>query len=71
MARQDYELLQMDTDSVYLGLSAANIDMLIRLELLSEFLRDRNNWLACDSWSNRTPGLFKLEFEGTRAIARC
>ena len=69
--RRDYELLQMDTDSLYLGLSATKIEMVIRPELQSEFLRERNNWLAWDSWSNRTPGLFKLEFEGTRAIALC
>ena len=63
--RQDYELLQMDTDSLYLGLSADSLDMVVCPELQSEFSRERNKWLSWDSWSNRPPGLFKLEFEGT------
>ena len=69
--RRDYELLQMDTDSLYLGLSPTSLEAVIRPEMRSEFQRDRQNWLAWDSYSNRTPGLFKLEFEGTRAIALC
>ena len=28
-----------------------------------------SSWLSWDKWSNREPGLFKLEKEGTRAIA--
>ena len=31
----------------------------------------KNDWLARDAWSNRTPGLFKLEFSDHRAIALC
>ena len=52
-------------------MSAGKLDTVIRPELQAEFRRERKNWLAWDSWSNRTPGLFKLEFEGTRGIALC
>ena len=31
----------------------------------------KKDWLAWYTFSNRTPGLFKLEFEGHRAIAFC
>jgi len=31
----------------------------------------KKDWLAWDTFSNRTPGLFKLEFEWHRAIALC
>ena len=30
-----------------------------------------STWLAWEKWSNREPGLFKLEKQGTRAIALC
>ncbi|KAK3737881.1 hypothetical protein QZH41_003157 [Actinostola sp. cb2023] len=71
VARQDYELLQMDTDSLYLGLSATTLDKVVRPELRAEFEEEKKHWLAWNRWSNRTPGLFKMEFEGRRAIALC
>ena len=61
----------MDTDSLYFALSAGKLDEVVRPELQSEFDNCKKDWLAWDIWSNRTPGLFKLEFEGHRAIALC
>ena len=29
---------------------------------------DKKNWLATDKFSERTPGLFKPEFVGTRGV---
>jgi hypothetical protein len=69
--RSDFELIQMDTDSLYFALSADKLDTVIKPELRTEFETCKNEWLAWDAWSNRTPGLFKLEFEGPRAIALC
>jgi hypothetical protein len=69
--RSDFELIQMDTDSLYFALSAEKLEQVIKPELREEFDACKNKWLAWDKWSNRTPGLFKLEFEGTRAIALC
>ena len=61
----------MDTDSLYLGLSSKTLDKVVQPELRTEFDEDRRNWLAWDKWSNRTSGLFKLEFEGKRVITLC
>ena len=69
--RRDFELIQMDTDSMYLGLSCETLKEAIRPNRLDEFEATKKNWFAWDKWSNRTPGLFKLEFEGTRGIALC
>jgi len=63
--RRDYELIQMDTDSLYFALSGNSLDDVVGC------CRRRKEWIAWDEWSNRTPGLFKLEFEGHRAIALC
>ena len=54
----------MDTDSNYLAISAEKLEDVIRPELRSTFEAEKKQWLAWDKWSNRTPGLFKLEFEG-------
>jgi len=69
--RQDFELIQMDTDSLYFALSANKLDDVVKPELIAEFDNCKNDWLAWDAWSNRTPGLFKLELDGRRAIALC
>ena len=69
--RQDFELIPMDTDSLYFALSASNLEEVVRPELKVEFDACKKDWLAWNTFSNRTPGLFKLEFEGHRAIALC
>jgi len=43
----------------------------IRPEMKAGFEAEEKQWLAWDKWSGRTPGLFKLEFEGRRMIALC
>jgi len=68
---QDFELIQMDTDSLYFALSASTLEEVVKPELQVEFENCKKDWLAWDTFSNRTPGLFKLEFEGHRAIALC
>ena len=69
--RRDFELIQTDTDSLYMGISSGWLGDLVRPELKEEFEAEKNQWLSWDKWSSRTPGLFKLEFEGSRMIALC
>ena len=69
--RRDFELIQMDTDSFYFALSHDTLEDAVKPELLEEFEREKNQWLSWDKRSSREPGLFKLEKEGTRAIALC
>ena len=69
--RRDYELIQMDTDSMYFALSHDTLEEAVKPELKSEFENNKKQWLSWGKWSNREPGLFKLEKEGTRAIALC
>jgi len=61
----------MDTDSMYFALSADTLEAVVKPELAAEFDNCRKDRLAWDTWSNRTPGLFQLEFEGHRGIALC
>ena len=69
--RRDFELIQMDTDSMYFALSREKLEAAIRPGYETQFEEDKKRWLAWDKWSNREPGLFKLEKEGTHAIALC
>ena len=69
--RRDYELIQMDTDSMYFALSYKTLKEAVNPELQLQFEREKKQWLSWDKWSSREPGLFKLDSEGTRAIALC
>ena len=69
--RRDFELIQMDTDSMYFALSHDKFEDAIKPGYEAQFEEDKKSWLAWDKWSNREPGLFKLEKQGTRAIALC
>ena len=67
--RRDFELIQMDTDSNYMAISGEKLEDIVRPELRAEFEATKKQWLAWDKWSRRTPGLFKLESEGSGMIA--
>ena len=69
--RRDFELIQMDTDSNYVAISAEKLEDIVKPELQIELEAKKQEWLAWDKWSSRTPGLFKLECEGSRMIALC
>ena len=62
-----FELLQMDTDSLYMSLSEENISDCVKTELKQEFDKIKDTWLVNPAVKTapRQPGLFKTEFEGT------
>ena len=65
-SRKDFELCYMDTDSFYLAISGDSLDEIVKPEMKQAYEADKKNWLATDKFSERTPGLFKLEFVGAR-----
>ena len=67
--RRDFELIQMDTDSFYMALSANDFDEIIKPEMKELYQEEKKNWLVTDEYSKRVPGLFKAEFQGKRMIA--
>ena len=73
-SRKDFELCYTDTDSFYLAISGESLDKIVKPEMKQAYEADKKNWLATDKFSQRTPGLFKLEFVGTRGVwltAKC
>ena len=67
--RRDFELIQMDTDSFYMALSANDFDEIIKPEMKELYKEEKKNWLVTDEYSKRVPGLFKAEFQGKRMTA--
>ena len=73
-SRQDFELCYMNTDSFYLAMSGDSLDEIVKPETKQAYEADKKNWLATDKFSERTPGLVKSEFVGTRGVwltAKC
>ena len=69
-----FVLCYMDTDSFYLPMSGDSLDEIIRPEMKQAYETGKKNWLTTDKFSERTPGLFKPEFVGTRGVwltAKC
>jgi hypothetical protein len=93
--RKDFELCEMDTDSLYLALSGDSLDAIVKPKMREAYFRERHLWLPSEScdiehhrevyiqtktlnlpwlpqpcckerllYDQRTPGLFKIEWEG-------
>ena len=54
-----------------MAISAEKLEDIVKPELQTELEAKKKEWLAWDKWSSRTPGLFKLEFQGQLMIALC
>ena len=57
-----------------LVLSGDSLDKIVRPELKQAYEAGKKNWLATDKFSEKTLGLFKPEFVGTRGVwltAKC
>ena len=74
--KDDFQYIEMDTDSAYMSLSG-NFEDLIKAELRKEFEADKHNWFPRDDtiehkrFDRRKAGLFKIEFEGSGIVAVC
>ena len=73
LPREDFETLEMDTDSNYLGISAENVEDFIKPELREEFNRNKHYWFVTlhAPQGKCTPGLFKVELKGDKMIGLC
>ena len=67
-SRQDFGLCYMDTDSFYLAISGDSLDEIVKPEMKQAYEADKKNLLATNRFSERTSGLFKPEFVGTRSV---
>ena len=72
MNRSDFEFCENYTDSAYIAISGESIDELVKPEMLEQYETDKCNWsprtdtVEHAKYDKRTPGLFKVEWEGGR-----
>ena len=66
---RDFEYIYMDTDSAYFAMSGESLRDVLKPELVEVYDKEVGKWLATDKYSEKTPGLFKLEFIGVKMIA--
>ena len=68
--RSNFQLLEMDTDSLYMALAGDSVDALVKPELREEFEAVKDQWFPRTdtkenaAYDKRTPGLFKVEWCG-------
>ena len=66
----DFCIVEMDTDSLYLALSAETLDELVKPHLREEWKLAKKKWFPRtdtpenEAYDLRTPGLFKIEWSG-------
>ena len=73
-----FEMFEMDTDSAYLAISKKDIDRRYRLRKQKGcFLEEQFQWLPRNdtptnaAYDKRTPGLFKMKWEGDGIVSLC
>ena len=88
VSREGFQLIQMDTDSLYMAITGLKFDYIIKPEMEKQFELERNQWFPSTNdemvevesigkkykvskkqFDKRTPGLFKLEWDGHAMIA--
>lgn len=57
-------LVQMDTDSLYMGLGSDSIFTCVKVNLREQFVRDYENWMAKDYCDNHKSEFFHAAFNG-------
>ncbi|XP_072177417.1 uncharacterized protein [Diadema setosum] len=73
----DFQLCEMDTDSAYMAISGDSIDNIVKPHMRQEYEADKCNWFPRNDTpevarhDKRTPGLFKVEWEGDGIVALC
>jgi hypothetical protein len=70
--RSDFQLMYMDTDSNWLAFSKQNpFKTLIKPEMRQQWELEKHTWLALNKYDEKTPGLFKVEYEADEMVALC
>lgn len=75
--REDFQLMAMDTYSLYMALSADCLTDIIKPDMQSLFEKEKHQWFprsqlpASAAFDRREPGLFIEEFVGTAMVALC
>lgn len=73
--RADYQYIEMDTDSAYMAITSKSINDIIKPSMREQWEKERYDWFPDNrtpeskAYQRRTPGLFKVEWEGDAMVA--
>jgi hypothetical protein len=73
----DFQYVEMDTDSAYVALSGKTLQELVKPELRAQYEEEKHHWFPREdtaehaAYDKRTPGLFKIEWEGNGFVGLC
>lgn len=65
----DYQIIEMDTDSIYLSISADSFDSIIKPQMREQYEKEKHKWFVTNDYDKRTVSLFKIEYEGSGIVA--
>ena len=68
--RADYELCEMDTDSLYLVLSTATLEEAVRPHLRRKFFRHYHEWFPAEACDEHRPDFVRAKSQGESWEAR-
>ena len=63
-----FQLLEMDTDSLYMAVSEPSLDDCIKQGYEGVFAANKSDWFATTDHDKRMPGLFKKKWEGEAMV---
>ena len=66
--RTDFQMMYMDTDSMYMAITEDKFDKIIKPEMKEEYEEIKTQWFPQNAYDMRTMGLFKVEYEGDGMI---
>ena len=75
VSREDFQMVEMDTDSAYMGITGSSIEALIKPNMKETYENEKYLWFPDNrtpeskAYTKRTPGLFKVEWEGDGIVA--
>lgn len=75
--REDFQLMSMDTDSLYMAMSGEVLTDITKPDMRNNFNQEKRHWFPrtnppeAVAFDRREPGLFKEEFVGTSMMALC
>ena len=75
--RSNFQMCEMDMDSAYIAISGESVENLVKPEFKAEFEATKCNWFPRTdapehkAYDKRTPGLYKVEWEGQGIMGLC
>ena len=62
--QQDYQYIEMDTDSAYIAISGNSIEELVKPHLREQYYKEWNQWLPAEACDKHQPDFVRTKLSG-------